>query len=106
MFQVLYPILWVDKVLGQGQNETLSEYVHAAYQINGNVVYDNLLAIILLSHILDLRGGIKRSKHFFSLKVAMLHIKLKGMKRRTQRIEQRINVYSSILRLQEDIEKC
>ena len=55
------------KVLGQGQNETFSEYVHVAYQIKGNEVYDNMAAIILLSHTSSIPGMESESKNIVSL---------------------------------------
>ena len=66
---------------------TFSEYDHVAYQIKGNEAYNNMLANILLLHLVSIYniflGGVKRLICFFFLEVVMLHIKLIRMKHKT-----------------------
>ena len=57
-----------------GQNSTFSEYGHVAYQIKGNDLYSNMVAIIFthISHIVSLHApsdpglGVKGQNMFFS----------------------------------------
>ena len=61
-----------------------SEYGHAAYQINGNEKYNNMLANSLPLDTPSTPGvGSKGQLVFSFLKVELLHIKLKVMKLRT-----------------------
>ena len=63
---------------GRRQSSTFLEYGHAL-QIKRNDAYDNMGANILQDrHTLDPRDEIK-GRNIFSLKVVMLHIKLKEM---------------------------
>ena len=62
----------------KGKNIILmSEISHIAYQMKQNGAWSTMQAHILTAPVLG-------SKHFFSLKVVMLHIKLKGKERRGQ----------------------
>ena len=61
--------------MGRGQN---LEYGHVAYQIKADESCSNMVANILPTDTPP-GVGVKRSNHIFFLKVAMLHIKLKGI---------------------------
>ena len=57
-----------------------SEISHFAYQMKGNGAWSTIQA----HNLSDPCVGVKRSNIFFSLKVVMLHTKLKGMESRAQ----------------------
>ena len=59
------------------------EYGHVAYQNKKNEAYNNMLVNILPLHTLDHWGAVKRPYIFFSFKLDMLYIKLKGRKCKT-----------------------
>ena len=68
------------------QSIFFAEYGHVAYQIKGNEAYNNMLAIVLPLHI------------SFSpfLKVAMLHVKVTGMR------EERAGCFAFVFLLSRD----
>ena len=62
----------------KGQNTTISEHDHVAYQIKRNDECSNIQAHSLSLHT-SLTFWVKWSKHLFFLKEVMLHIKFKGI---------------------------
>ena len=62
----------------KGQNTTISEHDHVAYQIKRNDECSNIQAHSLSLHTSS-TFWVKGSKHLFFLKEVMLHIKFKGI---------------------------
>ena len=65
--------------MGRGQTSTFSEYGHVAYQIKGNDACSNMVANSVPVHIFSIPEVGSKVKTLF-LRVAVIHIKLKGMK--------------------------
>ena len=74
-------VRWVD--LGGGGDETkiklFSKYGHIAYQIKADDAGSNMVANSLPTETPSTQGWGQKVKLYFFLKVAILHIKLKGI---------------------------